>query len=78
MLTDGDAGGKERLKQIAPLLKAHKIEGKQLLDKTTIEDHLPLAGELYVRAVTEAGNRRGGGGQASRKEVVSNNALRAA
>lgn len=53
VLVDGDEGGKARLKGLQPLLKTREIEGRQLLEGTTIEDYLPLVGELYPRAVAE-------------------------
>lgn len=53
VLVDGDEGGKARLKGIHGLLKSHAIASKQLLEGTTIEDYLPLVGELYVRAVAD-------------------------
>jgi hypothetical protein len=34
-------------------LKANEVPAKQLLEGTTIEDYLPLVGELYVRAVAD-------------------------
>lgn len=53
VLVDGDAGGKARLKALQPLLTAHEIKSKQLLDGTTTEDYLPLVAELYTRAVAD-------------------------
>jgi predicted ATPase len=53
VLVDGDDGGKGRLKALQGILKLKDIPGKQLLDGTTIEDYLPLSGELYVRAVAD-------------------------
>jgi len=53
ILVDGDDGGKNRLKSLQGIMKSKEIRSKQLLDETTIEDFLPLAGELYVRAVAD-------------------------
>ena len=53
VLVDGDEGGKARLKALKSLLEKRSIESKQLTDGTTVEDHLPLAGELYVKAVAD-------------------------
>jgi predicted ATP-dependent endonuclease of OLD family len=53
VLVDGDDGGKGRLKALQGILKLKEIPSKQLLDGTTIEDYLPLSGELYVRAVAD-------------------------
>ncbi len=53
VMVDGDDGGKARLKSMAGILKSGNIPFKQLLEGTTIEDYLPLVGELYVRAVAD-------------------------
>lgn len=53
VLVDGDEGGKGRLKALQGILKSKEIPSKQLLEGTTIEDFLPLSGELYVRAVAD-------------------------
>jgi len=53
VLVDGDEGGKGRLKALQGILKTKDIPSKQLLEGTTIEDYLPLVGELYVRAVAD-------------------------
>jgi hypothetical protein len=53
LLVDGDDGGKARLKSLLPILKAKNVSYRTLLDGTSIEDYLPLAGELYVKAVAE-------------------------
>jgi predicted ATP-dependent endonuclease of OLD family len=50
VLVDGDEGGKARLKALQGILKSHEISFRQLLDGTSMEDYLPLVGELYVRA----------------------------
>ena len=51
VLVDGDEGGKERLRQLTPLLDSHDIETHRLVAGTTIEDYLPGAGRRYVQAV---------------------------
>ena len=51
VLVDGDDGGKKRLKALESLLKAHEVDSFQLTDKTTVEDHLPAAGDTYIAAV---------------------------
>lgn len=51
VLVDGDEGGKERLRQLTPLLDSHDIETHRLVAGTTIEDYLPGAGTRYVQAV---------------------------
>jgi predicted ATPase len=48
VLVDGDKGGKDRLKELKPVLERFSIPSKALMDGTTIEDHLPSL-ELYVR-----------------------------
>jgi predicted ATP-dependent endonuclease of OLD family len=53
VLVDGDEGGKNRLKALQGILKSKEIAFRQLLEGTTIEDYLPLVGELYVRAVAD-------------------------
>lgn len=53
ILVDGDEGGKGRLKSLQGILKVQEISSRALLDGTTIEDYLPLVGELYVRAVAD-------------------------
>lgn len=53
ILVDGDEGGRGRLKSLQGILKSREIPSRQLLDGTTIEDYLPLVGELYVRAVAD-------------------------
>ena len=51
VMVDGDDGGKRRLKGLQSLLKGHNVESLRLVDKTTIEDYMPAAGETYVDAV---------------------------
>ncbi len=53
VLVDGDEGGKARVKNVQALLKAQEIKSQLLAEDTTIEDYLPLVGELYVKAVAE-------------------------
>lgn len=53
IMVDGDGGGIERLKKLAPLVKKHEIQTKSLTNNTTIEDHLPSVDDLYVRAVAK-------------------------
>jgi hypothetical protein len=53
VLLDGDDGGKARLKALQPILKTKEMQAKSLSEGTTIEDYLPLVGELYVRAVAD-------------------------
>ena len=53
VLVDGDPGGDNRLNALAPLLTKEEIPSKRLIDGTTVEDHLPLAGELYRQAVAD-------------------------
>jgi hypothetical protein len=53
ILVDGDEGGKNRLKSLQGIMKTKEIRSKQLLEETTIEDYLPLVGELYVRALAD-------------------------
>lgn len=53
VIVDGDEGGKSRLKSMMGIMKSGNIQSKQLLEGTTIEDYLPLLGELYVRAVAD-------------------------
>jgi AAA ATPase domain len=48
VLVDGDQGGRDRLKELRPVLDRLDIPSKALPDGTTIEDHLPSL-ELYVR-----------------------------
>lgn len=51
VLFDGDRGGADRLKNLKKMLQKRKILFERLPEGTTIEDHLPLAKELYVQAV---------------------------
>ena len=46
-LFDGDDGGKARLEA----LKVHNLPSHQLTKNTTIEDHLTVAGKLYLEAL---------------------------
>jgi len=50
-LFDGDAGGIEKSKKIADLLRQHGIESKVLSKDSTIEDHLLGVNDIFVRAV---------------------------
>ena len=51
VVVDGDEGGSERLRVLKPFLATHDVKSFQLQGGTTIEDHLPAAGEAYVDAV---------------------------
>lgn len=51
VLTDGDKGGKERLKYLHDLLKQCEIPEKALSNETSIEDHIPMIREVYVPSV---------------------------
>ena len=51
VLVDGDQGGKERLKALKPLLKKYNIKHSTLVSGTTVEDHLPASGRIYIDAV---------------------------
>ena len=54
VLFDGDKGGDDRLKRLKDLLENKSIPYNSLSPKdTSIEDHIPLVSELYVRAVAE-------------------------
>jgi predicted ATP-dependent endonuclease of OLD family len=53
VLVDGDEGGKARIRALQGILKAKDVPYRHLLEGTTIEDYLPLIGELYVRAVAD-------------------------
>ena len=52
VMVDGDKGGKERLKALKRLLKAHRVEHIMLAKDTTIEDYLPASGKTYIDAVS--------------------------
>jgi len=51
VITDGDKGGKERLRYVNAALKEYGIPEKQLPKDTAIEDHVPMIREIYVPAV---------------------------
>ena len=51
LLLDGDKGGKDRLGDLQKLLDKSQVQTHTLTGGTTIEDHLPGVGDLYVEAV---------------------------
>ena len=51
VVVDGDQGGKQRLKALKPVLKAHDVKHIILKQGTTIEDYLPDSGMTYIDAV---------------------------
>lgn len=50
-LFDGDRGGSDRFAFLKKILTDRRIVSEQLLKGTTIEDHLPVVRDLYVRAL---------------------------
>lgn len=71
VLVDGDSGGSERLKSLRRLLQAHDVKSMQLKKDTTVEDHLPSAGQTYIDAVGQyAGRVLESLGQAKQSAVI--------
>ena len=52
-LFDGDDGGRARQKNLASVLESYDVGYHVLTSGTAIEDHIPLAGRIYVDAVAE-------------------------
>lgn len=72
VMVDGDDGGRQRLKAVKTLLKARNVESYTLPRNTTIEDHLPAAGRMYLAAVAQYAARIAktlGKSEVSRKQI---------
>ena len=52
-LFDGDQGGNDRAAAVKKFVKIHDLKSRILSKGTTIEDHIPLSGQLYREATTK-------------------------